>query len=363
MDTTEIVSGLGKNKKDGSSMSVGVPYQNVPSLGLAGHRDFSDQRARLIMERVDMTGKTVADLGCSVGTMSSIFGTKATSVTGYDHDDVSIALASSLYNTNTHFECVDLTLEFLDKMPEVDVVVWTSQFMWMVKQHGTDYALDFLWKLSKKCNVLVFETAGMEDGSAPLNIMQDEVINILLRNTVFQNVRDYGPWNDGWFPRNLFVCSEPLISHYGEWSSVQFPKRGIAVKVFKDNDFSRELKARESMFLKKLSGYRHFPKVISEDDRSITMNYSGPRAQWLPEDDIRYIYKALDTEGITHRDIRPENLLWNGVHAVLVDFSFAVMEKEVTNYHYDLGGSYKCPYGFNDEYSLRKIQAEMLRGK
>ena len=85
-----------------------------------------------------------------------------------------------------------------------------------------------------------------------------------------------------------------MVSSYGEWSSVHFPKRGIAVKVFKDDPFAIELKSRESMFLKKLEGYRHFPKILSEDDRSISMAYVGPRSEWLPEEDIQYICKALD---------------------------------------------------------------------
>lgn len=356
----DLISRLGTNNKPGSSVEIGVPYQDIPGVRVPCSRGNTEQRARRVMELVDMMDKSVLDLGCSVGTMSGIFGEKAASVLGLDYDDRAIDVASSLYNTNVHFSVCDLTLSFLDSFESVDVAVWTSQFMWMVKQNGMDYALDFLWKLSTKCKTLVFETAGMDDGSAPLGIRQEEVINLLLRNTVFQKVRDYGPWNDGWTPRNVFVCSEPLLSYQGEWSSIEFPKRGVAVKVFKDHPFAMELKKRESECLEKLKSYRHFPKVIFEDERSIVMRYAGPRAEWIPEEDVNCILSALREEEIEHRDIRPENILWNGVHAVLVDFSFATVGEEVTNYHYDLGGKYKCPYGFNDEYSLRKIQREML---
>ena len=364
MDKTKhFISKLGEEKKDGSSISLGVPYQNIPRLSISGHRSFSDGRARLIMERVDMTDKTVADLGCSVGTMSAEFGKKAASVVGYDHDEIAIKVATSLYNSNVHFETSALTLEFLDAMPPVDVVVWTSQFMWMVKQHGFDYALDFLWKLSTKCKTLVFETAGKDDGSAPLDLFQEDVIELLIKNTIFQKVVDHGPWNDGWFPRNMFVCSEPMTAHDGEWSNVKLPSRRIVVKEFKKKQFSLELREREARFLRTLNGDPHFPKFHGEDGDSLYMEYAGPRAAWLPEGDIKAICLALHNRGIVHRDIRPENVLWNGNNVVLVDFSFATMGKEITNYHYDLGGKYKCPYGFNDEYSLRKIQAELIKGR
>jgi len=183
---------------------------------------------------------------------------------------------------------------------------------------------------------------------------------MLIMNTVFQKVVDHGPWNDGWSVRNVFICSNPLISSSGMWSTVHFPKRGLAVKTFTGDGFSSELKGRESLALYKLQGRRHFPKVLSEDETSISMEYSGCRAAWLPENDIRFITDALESTDIMHRDICPNNVLWNGSHAVLVDFSFSTMGKEITNYHYDLGGKFKCPYGFNDEYSLRKVQSELI---
>lgn len=357
----ELVAEIGKKPVDGSSVSPGVPYQNIPGLDVPCSRANSERRAERIMELVDVTNKTVFDLGCSVGTISDVMGKKAFRVLGVDHDEHSINLAKSLYNSNVFFERSDLTLEFLEnRIERIDVCIWTSQFMWMVKQHGMDYALDFLWKLSTKCDVLVFESAGRDDGMAPLDMGQDAFFELLTRNSVFQDIRDYGPWNDGWTPRNVFVCRNPFRGHEREWSSVTFPERGKVIKEFKNHPFAKELMDRELQFLKRLEGYFYFPKVISVSNNSLTLSYEGFPAYWIPEKDLQEILSILHSNGITHRDIQPSNILWNGNNIVLIDFSFATYRNEITNYHYDLGGSYKCRQGFSDEYSLRKIQAELI---
>lgn len=358
----ELIGLLGNNDKGGSSVLSGVPYQNIPGLDIPFHRGNSDRRAERVMEIVDMYGKTVFDFGCSVGTMSGVFGKKAKSVVGFDYDGRAIDVAKMLYNSNISFENRNLTVDFLDTFPQVDVAVWTSQFMWMVKQHGMGYALDFLWNLSTKADVLVFESAGRGDGSAPLDIRQEDFFRLLCRNTVYQDITDHGPWNDGWTPRNVFVCKRPFRGYESHWSKVEALRRGIVRKSFKDCDFSRELMGRELSFLKRLDGSKFFPKLLGYESNSISMSYEGIWAKWLPENDLVGILSYLRMEGIIHRDIRPGNLLWNGDNVVLIDFSFAMSGDEITNYHYDLGGRYKCPYGFDDEYSLRKIQKELING-
>lgn len=359
--TEDLVRLLGTNKMPGSSVDIGVPYQDIPGVHVAAHRPNTVRRAERVMELVDMTGKTVIDLGCSVGTMCGVFGKKAEKVFGFDYDEHSIHVARSLYNHNVSFSHQPLTLDLLNFVEPSDIVVWTSQFMWMVKQHGMDYALDFLWKLSTKADVLVFESAGRDDGSAPLDMTQEEFFKLLCRNTCYQDITDHGPWNDGWTPRNVFVCKTPFRGHRGEWADVELMGRGKIKKVYKNNGFARELHKRERDLLTVLGQYSNFPKILSFDDNSITMSYEGMRAKWIPEDDAKDILHALKRLSIVHRDIRPDNLLWNGENVVLIDFSFATQGDEITNYHYDLGGPYKCPYGFNDEYSLRKIQGEIIR--
>ena len=352
---------LGLNLMPGSSMSKGYAYQNIPSRpDIPFHRGESDWRARRIMELADVTGKTVYDLGCSVGTISGILSQKAKRVVGIDYDLASIELARSLY-PNVEFILSDIDSNFLKGMESHSICIWTSQFMWMVKQKGIEAALDFVWDLSKKCDVLIFETATRDDGQAPLDISQDDIFSLLIKNTVYQDIVDHGPWNDGWTPRNVFVCQKPFVEHRGDWSSIRMEKRGEVIKEFKDQYFSRELKKREAECLQReeLSGF--VPAFISDNECAIKMSYEGFPAKWLPSLDINIILAGLDVSKIKHRDIRPSNLLWNGNRVVLIDFSFATIGDEITNYHYDLGGAYKCPYGFNDEYSLKKVQAELSR--
>ena len=354
---------VGLKKYDGSSVIEGVTYQNIPSRpDIPYHRGNSDRRAGRICELVDMNMKKVLDLGCSVGTMSNVFSKYMCDVTGVDHDADSIELAKSIY-PNVRFENQDISMEYIDSLPRYDVIVWTSQFMWMAKQHGMDYALECLWKLSTKCDVLVFESAGVNDGDAPTDIRQEEYFKLLCKNTCFQDITDHGPWNDGWTPRNVFVCKDPFKGHQGQWSRVELAGHGKVKKVFNDNPFSKELRKREYEALESLRGYLHYPSVIHSDGDSITIPWMGIRAKWVSEFDLIEIVFELDDSKIVHRDIKPDNLLWDGENLILIDFSFSTIGKETTNYHYDLGGSYKCPYGFNDEYSLRKVQSELMEGR
>lgn len=370
MELTDILDRVGEVKYDGSSVNKGVPYQNVPPLGLNGMRDKSDWRAERICELVDIKRKRVLDLGCSVGTMASIFKKKGASfVLGIDHDKESIRLAESVYGNDVKFQARDISLEFVETMDFFDVVVWTSQFMWMVKQHGMSYALDFLYRISKKCTVLVFETAGQKDGSAPLDMAQEDLINLLIANTCFQKIVDHGPWSDGWAPRNVFVCENPVVRWESDYSFVERYDRRSVKKTYRSDlskpEFvarARELKFREESFLQKFCTSTYFPMLCSSTDDSIYMEYVGGPAAWVPESDCLAILDALRSRKVIHRDIRPENLLWNGKNCVLIDFTYAVNQGDVTNYHYDLGGQYKCPYGFNDEYSLRKIQHDLMKG-
>ena len=354
---------VGLKKYDGSSVSEGTTYQDIPSRpDIPFHRGRSEQRAERICELVDVKGKTVLDLGCSVGTMSNVFKSHGADVIGVDHDADSIELAKSVY-PNVKFDNRDIDMVYIDSLPRYDVVIWTSQFMWMAKQHGMDYALECLWKLSTKCDVLVFESAGVNDGDAPTDIRQEGYFKLLCQNTCFQDITDHGPWNDGWTPRNVFVCRDPFNGHEGQWSKVELSGHGKVKKIFKDNPFSRELKKREYEAIEMLRGGTHYPIVIHSDENSITMTWRGIKAKWISEFDLIEIVSELDDNKIIHRDIKPDHILWDGDNLTLIDFSFSTIGKEVTNYHYDLGGTYKCPYGFNDEYSLRKIQSELIRGR
>lgn len=349
------ISLLGATKYDGSSVRVGVPYQNIGSI--QGNRNNSEMRANRINELVPVKDKTVLDLGCNVGTISNRLAELGATVVGVDHDADSIAVAREM-NSKAMYACVDINLEYIRSLPHFDVVVWLSQFMWLVKQHGMDYALDCLWELGKHCDTLVFETAGRDDGSAPIPYAQSDIFALLCKNTIFTDITDHGQWNDMWTPRNVFVLKNPLVLHDSFFSCVFPTTRGLVKKHFKDYEYARQMKARYSQVLSYVTS-PYLPKLVAEDHDSLTLSWEGPRSKFISDDDANGILECLGP--IKHRDIRPDNVLFNGQNSVLIDFTFASFPGEITNVSHDLGGKYKCPNGFNDEYSLRKVQQELLK--
>ena len=344
-------------------MEQGTTYQDIPGVDCKFHRGGSELRAGRILELIDFSGKTVIDLGCSVGSISGIVAKHSKSVLGIDHDPDSIELARSLYNCEFMESNIDIDL--IRSLPKVDVIIWISQFMWMVKQYGMEYALDCLFEVSKKCDYLIFETAGKEDGSAPIDYKQSEIINLLIKNTEFNNIHDYGPWNDYWTIRNVFLLWKCPINIEPKISSIEFIKRGVVRKKYKLelSPIIEVLFQREVKFLKSLSWSDYFPKVIDVGKDYIDMSNEGILAKWIPDNDTKEIISALKKEKILHRDIGVGNVLWNGKNCVLIDFTFSIYDNENNdiNYSYDLGLNYKCPYGYNDEYSIKKLQSELLR--
>lgn len=373
-DLDTLVANLGTNKKPGSSVEVGVAYQDIPGFNIPYHRGNSWDRAKFLSDEVDIKGKTILDLGCSVGSLSqALLELGAKSVKAVDYDEASVALGKKLY-TKVEFEVADITLDWIKKLPRYDIVVWFSQFMWLYKQHGEEYALDCLFELSKHCTTLIFETAGKDDGSAPIPYRQSQLLPLLCRNTPFQEIKDLGPWTfsngqNDWSVRNIFKLSNPLFYAESELSEVHITDRGQVAKSYAKGKkdplkklYVEELERREVEFLKELEDwYPVFPKVLKQDEFGFVMTYLGPRTAWIPESQLVTILNMLKQKGVTHRDIRPENVLWNGETISLIDFTWAVREGEETNYSARLGQPYKSPYGFDDEYSLRRCQFELMQ--
>jgi len=363
MGIEDLIARLGTNKAEGSSMAPGVPYQNIPGVPIMAHREHSEVRAATIAEMVPVSGKTILDLGCNVGTISGYLSLLGAEVTGLDHDEHSIAVAKEVHakNGNANFDVATIDLDLIKSLPHFDIIVWLSQFNWLAKQRGLEYALECLWEIGKHCDTLVFETAGRGDGQASLDYSQEEILNLLCKNTIFRDIQDRGQWNDLWTPRNVFVCQRPLIKHEGFFAETYPGEIGTVLKVYKEWEYSKQTKDRYAMFLKILSPFGVVPQIKAETADTILMSWEGPQARFLPERDLTKILHVLKKADITHRDITPENLTFNGEGIMLLDFSFAVFPNEVTMVSKDLGGKYKCPHGFNDEYSLRKIQQELLR--
>jgi serine/threonine protein kinase len=111
-------------------------------------------------------------------------------------------------------------------------------------------------------------------------------------------------------------------------------------------------------FLNELQDTPIVPRLGVVGRRSFKISYEGSKAKKLREEDIQLIIQSLRKHKIIHRDIIPDNLLWNGKNVVLIDFAWAIHEGEEFDCPEHTGGIYRCPEGFNDEYSLRKIKEE-----
>ena len=95
---------------------------------------------------------------------------------------------------------------------------------------------------------------------------------------------------------------------------------------------------REVEFLQQLAGYNGFPRVKGWDEGAVWMTNCGRSIkeaveQGLPvkqvEDQLAVLLFTLVREGIRHRDITANNLLWQpekGLH--LIDFGWSVWADE-----------------------------------
>lgn len=72
---------------------------------------------------------------------------------------------------------------------------------------------------------------------------------------------------------------------------------------------------------------------------------------------VYQILLALAEKGCCHNDIKPDNILVNKKHQLkLIDFAWATWNGEdiLDSWPKTIGSTFKCPEGFDDEYSLRK---------
>lgn len=213
MEVQEAVNKIQPGKYGGSSVSPSTMYHDIPYGGLgniSAHRGFTKDRVDTIVREVGVEGKTFLDIGCAVGGISLGLGLAgAQHVLGVDYDPEAIEVAKSAKNqlglSNVDFEVAKVDIDWVNQMPRYDVVVWLSNWMWIVKQNSLSVGQLLLATVSEKCDQMVFESAG-DDGMAAIpGATQQDIHNWLKEWTSFNDIKRLPPWN-GWMGRDVFIC-------------------------------------------------------------------------------------------------------------------------------------------------------------
>lgn len=119
----------------------------------------------------------------------------------------------------------------------------------------------------------------------------------------------------------------------------------------------------ERRILKELCSF-HFPKVIESNEGELIIEDCGESLtiENLPNDwkeQLVQIIFELKTDGVEHRDIKPDNLMIKDGIIKLIDFGWARKVSDVAdNPPSCLGYPYRRSDCFDDNYSMRKIIKE-----
>lgn len=199
----------------GAAITPGHAYHDIPGVDGNVHRQGSAIRAAQIAEHVDLDGKYVLDIGCSVGGVAIALAQYGAFVVGVDWDESAVKFGSDLaeqMGEPVDLICADLaepeTWEMLDDIGPFDVVVWLANWMWIATAAGVDFATDRLRDIAESGATLVFETAeagGSTAGNHGINTPAD-VMN-LLTDAGFETVQQLGKAPDGWHGRSVFTAT------------------------------------------------------------------------------------------------------------------------------------------------------------
>lgn len=324
-----------ETKIPGSSLKKGWLYHDfpLPEYRFISHRKNSIQRIRKIMKNVSVYKARILDIGCSSGGISlGLALAGAQKVIGIDYDPIAVELgsiAAKKYDINN----VELRNEFLEKfkIPSVDIIVWLSQWMWMVKAHNLDYGKNLMFEIPQKSGAcfMVFESAA-DDGKAAIpGTTQKDIENFLRESTPFMKILNIGPFQDRWRKsgqeRMVFICSEPQLTWKGKEAVITRIDRETVIKKFEPQRLWA--KSIETLCLQKLEAYPYFPNLLDEGDDWIKMEWAGyPVSNSHQLKHLSEIVLILDDLQIIHRDICPENLLYCNGQLSLIDFGWAIVD-------------------------------------
>ncbi|MCH7576049.1 MAG: methyltransferase domain-containing protein [Candidatus Marinimicrobia bacterium] len=151
------------------------PRYNDPNFSRSRRK--VNHRLNAILEHVDVTGKSVLDLGCSGGFFSFSMAQRASSVVGVDADselvETNNELAKSEGLDNLEFINGDISVELLKKLPPSDVVLFLSVFHHILTasqaydwndESGTVDPFQIIAAIRDRCEVFVFEIGLQNEG-------------------------------------------------------------------------------------------------------------------------------------------------------------------------------------------------------
>jgi hypothetical protein len=117
------------------------------------------QNINLIKLHVDSKAKTAIDIGCNEGVITCYLDALGLKVFGFEagKDFADTAINFQKYNFSEAEIChAALSLEDLDNLPSVDVVLFLSVNQQIAKIYSKDYSERFFLKLFEKCNIQMF---------------------------------------------------------------------------------------------------------------------------------------------------------------------------------------------------------------
>ncbi len=362
---------MGEKQFAGSSDATGWLYHDyaLPEHGLKAHRKNTDRRLRLIKKHVTINHASVLDIGCSSGGMTTglaLLG--ASRATGVDYDPAAIALGNAMKDKyglcNVHFDCAD----FMNyKIPQADIILWLSNWMWIVKAHGLDTGKKMMFEVPTRANasVMVFESAASDKSAPIVGTTQKHIEEFVRAWSPFSQVLNVGPFDDHWSqkgeqPRNVLICTKPQTRWDGYQSRVERIDAWTVRKTYKEK--FGWAKNWELRCLEKLKDNPHFPRVRNHGDNWIEFGWLGhtPRkSDNLAQ--LQIIIDDLRSARLVHRDIRPGNLLWQEGNLALIDFGWAWIdgEKPPMDAPDYLGDGFYTPGRWDDGEAAAKVVAKL----